>query len=651
MVLGFLRWALALSLLLVGPLGAQTTGASAAPAPIFLSEFSPDRIDISARLEYLVDDERPMTVEDALSTPRRWAPVPGESANFGFAEKAYWFRVSLDNTTSRPLSRYLELPRPFLDDVRLFHFAQGQLVRTYLLGDELPYAQREILHQNFVMPLELKPGRNDLLLRIASAGTIEAPLRLWQPTAFFEAAAAELLMDGAVFGVLMVMVIYNLFVFLTTRDVNYLYYIGFVASYLVFWGTMSGLAFAYVWPQAVRWNSVAVPVSIGAACLWAGLFTDSFLKLSRYSQRTHRLMLFLSGLGGVLLAGAASVPYAWAIRYGAGLVLLMGVATLSMGYSRWWQGAQFARFFCISWTAVLLGACVLAAGKFGWLEPGFWVENSLQLGILLLVVLLSFTLADRINTERGLRIKAQNVALAQSKKARASQAAMLQATEEANRELEVRVQARTDELHTAMDKLQAANEELQRLSVTDGLTQVGNRASFDQSLLNEHRRATRLAQPVSLMLVDLDHFKSINDTHGHPAGDACLRALAAFMRTKVQRAGDVLARYGGEEFVVLLINTPLADAVALGEELRNGIAALQVPIEGEPMGAAGGSAAGAVLRFTASIGVASVVPDAQTTPSQLLGDADKALYEAKHGGRNRVRAAPPRLPRPPQAPA
>jgi diguanylate cyclase len=636
MVLGFLRWALALSVVFAGPAGAQISGAPASAGPIPLIEFSAERLDISARLVYLPDSSPSLQVEDVMAEGLPWRPVEGGSANFGFTDRAYWFRLLLDNGTPATMERYLELPRPFLDDVRLFHFAQGRLVKSYLLGDEQPFVQREILHQNFVMPLALEPGRNVLLMRVASTGTVEAPLRLWQPTTFFEAASREHLLAGAVFGVLLVMVVYNLFVYLSTRDLNYLYYICFVASYLTFWGTLSGLGFAYVWPEAIRWNSVAVPISVGGVCFFASLFTDSFLKLRRTSLRAHYLLLGLGALGGVLSLATFFLPYAWATRLGAALSLALALATLSVGYWRWWQGARFARFFCISWTAVLLGGCVLVAGKFGWLAPGFWVENSLQFGILLLVVLLSFTLADRINAERGLRIKAQHVALEQSRKARNSQAALLQATEEANRELEVRVQARTDELHTAMGQLRMANEELQRLSVTDGLTQIGNRASFDQSLINEHKRATRLQQALALLVVDLDHFKSINDTHGHPAGDACLRALAAFMRTKVQRAGDVLARYGGEEFVVLLINTPLADAMALAEEVRIGIAALEVPVEG--------AVQGAVLRFTASIGVASTVPTMLDTPSQLLGDADKALYEAKHGGRNCVRAAAPRPP-------
>ncbi len=236
-----------------------------------------------------------------------------------------------------------------------------------------------------------------------------------------------------------------------------------------------------------------------------------------------------------------------------------------------------------------------------------------------------------INTDRSLRINAQAVALAHAQKARASQKALIESTAQANRELESRVQERTNELHDALEKLQTVNAQLQRLSNTDALTQVGNRAYFDHALQTEHKRASRQKQPLALLMFDIDHFKSINDSWGHPAGDACLRYLADFLRSKVLRAGDVLARYGGEEFVVLLINSTLGDALDVAEDLRAEIATLEIPIEGKH------------LRITASFGVASAIPTSLTTAATLVADADKALYEAKHHGRNCVRAASPRL--------
>jgi diguanylate cyclase len=281
----------------------------------------------------------------------------------------------------------------------------------------------------------------------------------------------------------------------------------------------------------------------------------------------------------------------------------------------------------VAWTAILIGLAVLNASKLGWIPLNVWTENASQIGIVMLVVLLSFTLADQINNDRTLRLNAQAVALGHERKARASQQALIQATESANRELEQRVESRTTDLNATLEQLRIANERLQLLSTTDGLTQIGNRAFFDTALDNELRRAERQQRPLSLILFDIDHFKRINDTHGHLAGDACLRTLADLLRPRIHRAGDILARYGGEEFVIALMDTDLAQSLALAEEFRAAIAALEVIFDGTR------------LCFTASFGVVSAVPHPQLTAQMLLAAADRALYEAKGAGRNCVRSA------------
>jgi diguanylate cyclase len=633
LVSGFLRWALVLCVLLCAKVHAQTSAPSASFPVTAVESDGEEFIDIGAHVAYLLDDTRQLQLDQAMASGQPWVPVSRTNPNFGFTSNAHWFRLVLDNRTGKAVPRMLELPRPFLDDVRLFHLVNNRVVNRYALGDEQPFAQRVVQHQNFVMPLLLEPGHNLVVLRIASSGTIEAPLNLWKPDAFYAHAALEHLVAGGVFGMLLVMMVYHLFVFASTRDMNYLYYIAFVASYLVFWATLNGYAFAYVWPNAIQWNSAALPLSIATACLSGSLFADNFLKLRRLAPRSHRLLRGLQVASVVMVLGSGVLPYEWVIRANSTLIFIVSVAALAVGYQRWWQGAQFARFYCLSWTAVFIGISVLVLNKFGWFPGNVWVNHASQIGMLALVLMLSLTLADRINSDRSLRIAAQAAALAHAKKSRASQQALLDATADANRALEERVHERTTALNTTLDQLREANEQLQRLSMTDSLTQVGNRAFFDHSLVTEHKRASRLKQPLALMLLDIDHFKAINDTYGHPAGDACLQALAAYMRQQVQRAGDLLARYGGEEFVVLLINSTLGDALELAEMYRADIAALEVPFEGR------------TLRFTASFGVASAIPDMLFTPSQFLGDADRALYEAKHGGRNCVRAAPPRLSR------
>ncbi len=619
-----LLWAL--SLALWTPLANASPAAPDASFPVFkLAHDSAGRIEVGARMGVLVDPPGELSLERARVPGQAWQAITRQSPNFGFTQDAHWFRFQLDNQDSQVLSRFIELPIPFLDDVRLYHYVGDVLQVQYALGDEQPFGQRVVRHRNFIMPLKLAPGTNQIYLRLASTGTIEAPLRIWDPVQFHAASNDENLAQGGVVGILLVMVIYNLFVFFSTRDINYLYYIGFVASYLLFHLSLTGYMFAYVWPNAVRWNSIAISTFVATSGVFTCLFTASFLKLRSFSWPAFLWVRTLLVFSVVLAALTFALPYSTTIRMGAAISMPIAITALATGYWRWWKGATFARFYCLAWSAILIGLSVLNASKLGWLPINVWTENASQFGIVMLVVLLSFTLADRINTDRMLRINAQAAALGHERKARASQHALIAAKERANRELEARVESRTTDLNTTLAQLKIANDQLLALSTTDGLTQIANRTCFDAAVVVELRRAQRLQMPLTVILFDIDHFKRINDTYGHPAGDACLRALADRLRPRIHRAGDMLARYGGEEFVIALIGVDAVQSAALAEEFRASIQSMVVTFDNQP------------IRFTASFGVVSAVPMADSQVLDYVSAADRALYAAKNDGRNCVR--------------
>jgi diguanylate cyclase (GGDEF)-like protein len=185
---------------------------------------------------------------------------------------------------------------------------------------------------------------------------------------------------------------------------------------------------------------------------------------------------------------------------------------------------------------------------------------------------------------------------------------------------------RERQLVQARHELELANQRLEQLSLTDGLTGVANRRHFDQAVLAEWDRAARDQESLTLLLMDIDHFKRYNDTYGHQDGDQCLQRVASALAQCATRPGDLVARYGGEEFAVVLPNTDLAGAQIVGERLRAEVAALAIPH----------SASSVAATVTLSIGVATLVPSPGTDVQALIAAADQALYQAKGQGRNRV---------------
>ncbi len=178
-------------------------------------------------------------------------------------------------------------------------------------------------------------------------------------------------------------------------------------------------------------------------------------------------------------------------------------------------------------------------------------------------------------------------------------------------------------------ELKRARDTLARLATTDGLTGLANRRSFDDRLATEHRRLGRSGGVMSLILLDIDHFKLFNDTYGHLAGDDCLRQVGRALQGVVRRPADLAARYGGEEFACILPETDAAGAATIAEQIRAAIAALKIPH----------SASRTADHVTASLGVVTVtcVPDQAIT--DIVATADAGLYQAKEAGRNRVGTA------------
>lgn len=243
---------------------------------------------------------------------------------------------------------------------------------------------------------------------------------------------------------------------------------------------------------------------------------------------------------------------------------------------------------------------------------------------LVVMLLIVYTFYRKYSTEKKLLNDQLTKANKDITSAKNSYQLLLNQQQEGQDLLEERVQERTLELHIALQELEEANRELEQKNTLDELTGLFNRRFYDQKILAEYRRSKRNLTPLSLIIIDIDHFKAVNDSYGHLAGDYCLVWLSNHIKKSLKRSSDMAFRYGGEEFCLILPDTDQNGAMALAEALRK-VIEQQVCTHKE-----------FEISLTISSGIFTYIQQDDVQPEQIFTSADKALYEAKHNGRNQI---------------
>jgi len=202
--------------------------------------------------------------------------------------------------------------------------------------------------------------------------------------------------------------------------------------------------------------------------------------------------------------------------------------------------------------------------------------------------------------------------------------ALLEELQDSQDTLEDRVQERTISLNIALQELENANHELEKINTLDALSGLYNRRFYDQKILAEYRRSKRNLTSLSLVIIDIDHFKKVNDTYGHIAGDKCLVWLSDHIKKSLKRSADLAFRYGGEEFCLILPDTDAKGAASLAENLRKNVEIKSFTYDEIE------------ISLTISCGISTYQQENHIHPEQMFISADKALYKAKSNGRNQV---------------
>ena len=330
--------------------------------------------------------------------------------NAGYSRSVFWIRLDLDyrpQESQDPAPWLLELAYPPLDRLDLYlPGADGKYQLAQRTGDTLPFASRPISLTNYLFDLKLAPGKPlRVYLRLESQGSIQAPLTLWSPKAYMENLPGNVYVLGIIYGVLVVMLVYNLFIFVSVRDTSYLYYILYIASFGLYQVSVNGAGIEYFWPNSPWWANAATPFLIGSASLFGCQFARSFLHTREHSPWVDRTLLALMAVGALVMLLAFSASYALSLRLATYLALAFVVVIFSAGILAWLRGMRVARYFIFAWTAFLLGGTINTLMVLGLLPNVFFTMYSGQIGSALEVGLLSLALADRINAMKEERTR------------------------------------------------------------------------------------------------------------------------------------------------------------------------------------------------------------------------------------------------------
>jgi len=570
-------------------------------------------LNLGPHMEYLEDREGSLSIESVTQTeqPHQWTLSNRETPTFGYTSSTYWLRFSLTTETQASRDYLLEVAYPVLDHLEVFIFRDDQQIQYYRMGDRYPFSQRPIDHPNFVIPLEVSPESiTQVYLRVQTGSSLQVPAHLWHDHALLEHRDNVVMGQALFYGAMLVMAIYNFLIFIAIRDISYFYYVMYVLSTTLLLAGIQGITFKYLWPNTLWLNDTSLVLALSGMIFFPTLFFRSFLQIPQTRPILAKILLGFAALAILTAIGAFLLPYRIMMVTTMIIVMLAILMGFWVGIVRWLDGYHAAKYFNLAWASMLAAGLILAFNKLGLLPRTWFTEHVAQIGATLEVILLSFALAHRISHERQMREQAQREsALAQQK--------LLEHQIRANEDLDRIVRQRTEEL-------EKANAKLKQISATDGLTGLKNRRAFEELFELEYKRAYREKTPIAVIMVDLDHFKKINDQYGHPFGDKCLVKAAEMIRTNIRRPPDVAARYGGEEFILLLPNTDLEGTLCVAHNILETFMRTEVQ-DGDIS-----------LTMTASLGVACHVPDDQTSREALLREADQYLYQAKENGRNRV---------------
>jgi len=445
-------------------------------------------INMGPRMEYFEDRGNAATFGGVrFLKPSSWTLNTSKTPNFGYSDSSYWFRARLINEGQETQDKIIAIEYALLDHIEFYLLENGSVIEEVVTGDIYPFSQRPIRHRDFLFPFTLKPFEPvEIYFKVKTQGSTQLPITLWDAQQFSWDDQDEQLVKAIYYGMMLILMLYNLFLFLSIRERPYLYYVGFVASVFILMSGAHGFLYQYLYPQFPHVHKMSMLLAVPSIMLFAGLFSSYFLRLAELAPRLNVLLNGFAMLFLLCIAGAFFLPYDISTRISVFLSIPASLVIMFSGPYAWSKGQKSARYFTFAWGFLITGIVVSASSKFGVLPRNGFTEHALNWGSVIEALLLSFALADRFNQARLAKYEAQR--------------AQLQETEQRK---------------TAETKLfyQATHQPI------DGFPNIVLLQQVLHKLLHSENESLR---HLSLLFIHLNRIQEINKTLGHANADIVL---------------------------------------------------------------------------------------------------------------------------------
>ena len=552
-------------------------------------------------------------------TDQQWQKTQLTNGDLLIMPGENWFVFKLKNTSEVVKQTYLEVA----NQVRM------SATQLYIQRGFREFEQQDLSLQrsnNRSAMISVAPySEVTAYLLIESATQLRSTAVIYSSKAYVEVTSSLQFKQGLAIGGLLCLSFALLLLFFATGSKAIFILFGYFLSNTLMLSAMLGFNLHYLLPHLPELIGIELPLLTASSAIFLLIFTAQLFNLKIKFYNLYQVIRVC--FWGLLLYMPLSIQLSVVdnISISMAIYTLVILSLTLVGAYLHKQGSRLALLFTFAMAAQFIFVLIVISSV-NWYDIGFVAHRSLFYSVIFWLngLLVTFIMSRQYRYQIEDKQEAQRQALASSVASERAQDELLRLQSQSQEELEDRVQERTLELNIALQELEEVNHELEQKNTLDELTGLFNRRFYDQKILAEYRRSKRNLTPLSLVLIDIDHFKVVNDTYGHLAGDQCLVWIGEHIKKSMKRSTDMAFRYGGEEFCLILPDTDGKGAVALAEALRKNIAQQACTYKGID------------ISLTISSGICTYQQQDDVLPEQLFAGADKALYQAKHDGRNQT---------------